>query len=83
MNKQIFKKLYNYDMLINKRNIKYEENEVKFENYYYETEEHLYLIMELGIWNLKEYLNIRKDKLSIEEIKDILFQSNKSLQQNK
>ena len=39
--------------------------------------------MELGICNLKEYLNIRKDKLSIEEIKDILFQLNKYLQQNK
>ena len=35
INKQKLKKLYNYDMLINKRNIKYEENEVKFENYYF------------------------------------------------
>ena len=39
--------------------------------------------MELGICNLKEYLQIRKDLLSIEEIKDILFQLNKYLQQNK
>ena len=33
INKQKFKKLYNYDILINKSNIEYEENEVKFENY--------------------------------------------------
>ena len=39
--------------------------------------------MELGICNLKEYLQMRKDLLSIEEIKDILFQLNKYLQQNK
>ena len=83
INKHKFKKFYNYDISINKTNIKYLENEIKFENYYYETEEYLYLIMELGICNLKEYLNIRKDKLSIEEIKDILFQLNKYLKQNK
>ena len=65
INKQKFKKFYNYDISINP-NIKYLENEVKFENYYYETEQYLYLIMELGICNLKEYLNIRKDKLLIE-----------------
>ena len=83
INKHKFKQFYNYDISINKTNIKYLENEIKFENYYYETEEYLYLIMELGICNLKEYLNIRKDKLSIEEIKDILFQLNKYLKQNK
>ena len=79
INKKNFKKLYNYDILINETNIKYLENEIKFENYYYETEEYLYLIMELGICNLKEYLNIRKDLLSIGEIKEILFQINQYL----
>ena len=83
INKQKYKKLYNYDISINKTNIKYLENEIKFENYYYENEEYLYLIMELGICNLKEYLQMRKDLLSIEEIKDILFQLNKYLQENK
>ena len=83
INKHKFKQFYNYDISINKTNIKYLENEIKFENDYYETEEYLYLIMELGICNLKEYLNIRKDTLSIEEIKDILFQLNKYLKQNK
>ena len=39
--------------------------------------------MELVICNLKDYLQMRKDLLSIEEIKDILFQLNKYLQQNK
>ena len=65
INKHKFKQFYNYDISINKTNIKYLENEIKFENYYYETEEYLYLIMELGICNLKEYLQIRKDLLSI------------------
>ena len=83
INKQKLKKLYNYDMLINKRNIKYEENEVKFENYYFENEEYIYLIMELGICNLKDYLYMKKDLLLIEEIKDILFQLNKYLKHNK
>ena len=83
INKQKFKKLYNYDILINETNIKYLENEVKFENYYYENEEYLYLIMELGICNLKDYLYMKKDLLLIEEIKDILFQLNKYLEHNK
>ena len=73
INKQKFKKLYNYDILIKERNTKYLENEVKFENYYFENEEYLYLIMELGICNLKDYLYMKKDLLLIEEIKDILF----------
>ena len=71
INKQKFKKIYNYDILINEGNIEYEENEVKFENYYFENEEYIYLIMELGICNLKDYLYMKKDLLLIEEIKDI------------
>ena len=42
INKQKFKKIYNYDILINEGNIEYEENEVKFENYYFENEEYIY-----------------------------------------
>ena len=83
INKEQFKKYYGYDISINKINVNYSENEVKMENYYYENQEYLYLIMELGICNLKEYLNIRKDLLSIGEIKEILFQINQYLQQNK
>ena len=73
INKQKYKKLYNYDISINKINVNYSENEVKMENYYYENQEYLYLIMELGICNLKDYLYMKKDLLLIEEIKDILF----------
>ena len=39
--------------------------------------------MELGIYNLKDYLYMKKDLLLIEEIKDILFQLNKYLEYNK
>ena len=46
INKQKYKKLYNYDISINKTNIKYLENEIKFENYYYENEEYLF-----QLWN--------------------------------
>ena len=45
INKQKFKKFYYYDISINP-NIKNLENEVKFENYYYENEEYLF-----QLWN--------------------------------
>ena len=43
----------------------------------FETKEHYYIIMELCYISINEYLKLRKDPLSIEEIKEILFELNK------
>ena len=43
----------------------------------FETKDYYYLIMELCYISLDDYLKIRKDPLSIEEIKEILFELNK------
>jgi serine/threonine protein kinase len=39
----------------------------------------IYLIMDLCLFNLEEYINMRKEHLSIDEIKKILLDLNKSL----
>ena len=44
-----------------------------------ESENSYYLIMELCYMSLEDYLKIRKEPLSIEEIREILFQINKGL----
>ena len=43
----------------------------------FETKEYYYIIMELCYISINEYLKLRKDPLSIEEIKEILFELNK------
>ena len=45
----------------------------------FETKYFFYIIMELCIFNLEEYMKIRNEPLSIDEIKEILFQLNKIL----
>ncbi len=42
----------------------------------FDTNQYFYIIMDLCIINLDEYLKMRENKLSIEEIKDILIQLN-------
>ena len=44
-----------------------------------ETKEKYYLIMDLCLCNLEDYLNMRKDSLSIDEIREILIQLNEIL----
>ena len=44
-----------------------------------DSDKNIYLIMDLCLFNLEEYINMRKEKLSIEEIKKILLDLNKSL----
>ena len=41
-----------------------------------ETKEKYYIIMDLCLCNLEDYLNMRKDSLSIDEIREILIQLN-------
>ena len=48
-----------------------------------ETEESYYLILELCYMSLEEYLKERKDNLSIDEIKEVLLELNKSLKEMK
>ena len=43
----------------------------------FETKQHYYIIMELCYISIDEYLKLRKDPLSIEEIKEILLELNK------
>ena len=45
----------------------------------FETKYFYYIIMELCIFNLDEYMKIRNEPLSIEEIKEILYQLNNIL----
>ena len=44
-----------------------------------DSDKNIYLIMDLCLFNLEEYINMRKEKLSIDEIKKILLDLNKSL----
>ena len=44
-----------------------------------ETKEKYYIIMDLCLCNLEDYLNMRKDSLSIDEIREILIQLNEIL----
>ena len=44
-----------------------------------DSDKNIYLIMDLRLFNLEEYINMRKEKLSIDEIKKILLDLNKSL----
>jgi len=48
-----------------------------------ETNDSYYLILELCYMSLEEYLKERKDNLSIEEIKEVLLELNKSLKEMK
>ena len=42
----------------------------------YDTKDYYYIVMELCLLNLEEFMKIRNEGLSIEEIKEILFQIN-------
>ena len=42
----------------------------------YDTKDYFYIVMELCLLNLEEFMKIRNEGLSIEEIKEILFQIN-------
>ena len=48
-----------------------------------ETEESYYLILELCYMSLEEYIKERKDNLSIDEIREVLLELNKSLKEMK
>ena len=56
------------------------ENIVKFIDFH-ENKNSYYLIIELCFMSLEEYLEIKKEPLSIEEIRDILLEINKGLKE--
>ena len=62
-----------------KENMKKINSKYKFLKDIIETKEKYYLIMELCLCNLEDYLNIRKDLLLIDEIREIVIQLNKIL----
>ncbi len=45
----------------------------------YDTIDNFYVVMELCLFNLKNFIKIRNEKLTIDEIKEILFQLNQIL----
>ena len=62
-----------------KENMKKINSKYKFLKDIIETKEKYYLIMDLCLCDLEDYLNMRKDSLSIDEIREILIQLNKIL----
>ena len=68
----------------NKTKFEYLMSKIKNENFIsfkeiIETEEYFYIIMELCECNLEEYINRREDKITINEIKEVLIQLNNIL----
>ena len=55
------------------------ENSILFKEKF-ETEEYFYIVMELCLCNLEEYIKMKENGLSINEIKHVLIQLNKTLQ---
>ena len=62
-----------------KENMKKINSKYKFWKDIIETKEKYYIIMDLCLCNLEDYLNMRKDSLLIDEIRDILIQLNEIL----
>ncbi len=46
----------------------------------FETKEYFYIVMELCVCNLEEYIKMKENNLSIKEIKQVLIQLNRILQ---
>ena len=47
----------------------------------FNSNEYFYIVMDLCICNLEDYIKNRKDNLSINEIKEVLFQINKNIKE--
>ena len=73
--KEINKQKYNINLL---KEMKIDNNNIMI-NEIIDSYKSIYLIMDLCLFNLEEYINMRKEKLSIDEIKKILLDLNKSL----
>ncbi len=82
--KEISKKMIN-DKYLNKNEI---INEIKNENIIkikdiFDTQKYLYIIMELCLCNLEEYIKMRDRGLGVDEIREILIQINDILKSKK
>ena len=78
INKLNLKDSNKYLSLINKIKL------LSLENYIdiietYNSKDYIYIIMELCLFNLNEYMKIRNERLSIEELKYLLIEINKIL----
>ena len=77
--KEINKQKYNINLLKEKiKEMKIDNNNIMI-NEIIDSYKSIYLIMDLCLFNLEEYINMMKEKLSIDEIKKILLDLNKSL----
>ena len=76
--KEINKQKYNTNLLKEKIKEINSENNIMI-NEIIDSDNSIYLIMDLCLFNLEEYINMRKEHLSIDEIRKILLDLNKSL----
>ena len=76
IDKIIYHKINNSNF---KENMKKINSKIKFYKEIIETKEKYYIIMDLCLCNLEDYLYIRKEPLSIDEIREILIQLNEIL----
>ena len=76
IDKKIYHKINNSNF---KENMKKINSKIKFYKEIIETKEKFYIIMDLCLCNLEDYLYIRKEPLSIDEIREILIQLNEIL----
>ena len=76
IDKTRYKQINNSNLKENMKNI---NSIYKFFKDIIETKEKYYIIMDLCMCNLKDYLDMRKDSLSIDEIREILIQLNEIL----
>ena len=76
--KKINKQKYNTNLLKEKIKEMKGENNIMI-NEIIDSDNSIYLIMDLCLFNLEEYINMRKKNLSIDEIRKILLDLNESL----
>ena len=78
--KEINKQKYNTNLIKEKiKTMKINSENNIMINEIIDSDNSIYLIMDLCLFNLEEYINMRKEHLSIDEIRKILLDLNKSL----
>ena len=79
INKEKFKEItnlnFNDEEILNKLKLENDDSLIEIIN----TENYFYIISYFYLCNLEKYLKVRKDNLSIEEIRKILIELNKDL----
>ena len=82
IDKSKFENENKYLSIVQNMKILKSENSVSFIEAF-NTKDNFYIVMELCLINLEEYMKIRNEELSIQELKEILIQINKILKKMK